>query len=74
MWGSVDRMDLGVWMRAGWLSPFLPPTTQIHIYIEPVLPALVRALVRAQEELRECGMPAGGDGQGGLAATVAWFR
>ena len=61
--------------NAGWRTlPSLPPTNRKYVHTEPVLPALIRALVRAQEELRECGVPAGGEGQGGLAATVAWFR
>ncbi len=55
-------------------------TSPLHVYMhtltpEPVLPALIRMLLEAEEELREYG--GGGDGSStssSLAATTAWFR
>lgn len=80
---KAQQQDSGAWCLCwmGWVElqcvarkgPRLmdhppPPKT------EPVLPALIRLLLRTEEEVRECGVPAGGDGNDGLAATVAWFR
>jgi len=48
----------------------------IHTFTpEPVLPALIRMLLEAEEELRECGGGGGGSStSSSLAATTAWFR